>query len=269
MYAPILENDHNLLLFSTRQGRQTNCLISVEVARLIAERLWLRLVLPPCRTSPLGEHACAFKPKVPPNAHALVHLELQRVLQARDLARCRLPQGSTSMLLTPSTVPLSAEPINVTCLVVIPSGGSPRAEQDLCTKEYRLDDALSSALTVRFTRFVSVSASEFSRATAASAGAALRARVLGPHWQRQSVFVHEPMLTAVGAFSRRPMHQCILPRTTETVVRMAHGLERALNLTRRSTLCVHWRGKSPALPRDRYGCAEGARSARGNTPRLT
>jgi hypothetical protein len=141
-----------------------------------------------------------------------------------------------------------AEPINVTCVAVIAPGGSaPHAEpgaETPCDKEFRLDDALSSTLSVRFNRFVSLTASELG--TASSGAAALRERVLGPQRQRQSVFIHEPMLTVVGAFSRRPLRQCVLPRSTGAVVQMAHDLERALNLDRRSTLCVHWRGTLPA-----------------------
>ena len=95
--------DRPLLFFSTRQGRQTNCVLTIEVARYVAERLYAhapspclshldaevarlirvlprtdlacsgrRIVLPLCHTSPLGAQACESRPDIPAQRQAVV-----------------------------------------------------------------------------------------------------------------------------------------------------------------------------------------------------
>ena len=157
-----------LLFFSTRQGRQTNCVLTVEVARFVAEKLNLRLVLPACHTSPLGEQACAYRPEIPAQRQILVPFSLPKVLQPRDLARCWRPAAAAaaSAPLSPADIPLSAVPRNVTCLeIVARSAGrlSQRRSENLdrpspCESELSGDDDLRSQLPIRFTSTVTINA---------------------------------------------------------------------------------------------------------------
>ena len=107
-----------LLFFSTRQGRQSNCVLTVEVARFLAEKLGRQLVLPSCHTSPLGEQACAYRPDIPAQRQSVVSMNLQKLLHPRDLARCRRPPGIGPSLMTLSELPLTSVPRNVTCLEI-------------------------------------------------------------------------------------------------------------------------------------------------------
>ena len=156
--------------------------------------------------------------------------------------------GSSPRLLSPSDVPLTSEPRNVTCLrIVAPNRLEMFAAQSSwrtpCDKEFFLDDALRSELSLRFTHTITIPANEFARSGGSDALASLRARVLGPLRQQQSVFVHEPMIVALEAFSRRPFRLCMLPRESAGVLRMASELEQRISFEPSSTLCLHWRGE--------------------------
>ena len=117
-----------------------------------------------------------------------VRFDLRRVMQARDMAKCsrRSPttlDGSSPRLLSPSDVPLTSEPRNVTCLrIVAPNRPETFAAQNSwrtpCDKEFHLDDALRSELSLRFTHTITIPASEFARSGGSDALVSLRARVL-------------------------------------------------------------------------------------------
>ena len=107
-----------LLLFSAQQGRQSNCIVQIEVARFLAERLGRRLLLPPCNTSPYGEQACKEVPGVPSQRQTLVKFPLARVMRPADLSRCRAPAAASRPLVELDDLPVAAAPLNVTCVSV-------------------------------------------------------------------------------------------------------------------------------------------------------
>lgn len=223
------------LFLSTRQGRQTNCVLTVEVGRHLAELLGRRLVLPPCASSPLGEQACAALPELPPQRQVVVQLPLTRVLQARDLSRCNAPAGAAAGLVAPTELPISAEPRNATCLHI--GRGQAGTWPDpvrgsACDRELAGDPQLRSLLGLRFTRqLVFRTVAELRRGVAAGA--------VPPG----DVYAH----AAFTLFAERTLGPhfglCALPRETESVARMARRLEHALGAPRSRTLCVHWRAE--------------------------
>jgi hypothetical protein len=240
-----MESDRaGLLFFSTRQGRQTNCVLTVEVARFVAERLRRNLVLPLCHTSPLGQQACARRPAIPPNAHSLVSFSLTRALQAQDLGRCRRDPTSRPALSSLLDLPLSAAPHNATCLVIVADGSPPPKTAHArtpCDDEVEKDPEFRGQAHLQFTRTVFMSPSELTMHQRVSPG--VMARLPPPS---ESIFLHEPMLKAWHALEgkkRRHFRLCALPRETDDVVRMAAALEAALGTASGSTLCMHWRGE--------------------------
>jgi hypothetical protein len=253
-----------LLFFSTRQGRQSNCVLTTEVARFVAEKLRRRLVLPSCHTSPLGEQACAHRPDIPSQRQVVVPFALQKVLQARDLARCQHAANShgAAGILTPGDIPLSAVPRNVTCLDIGTRSAArlvqrqARAESGRpspCESELLGDDELRSQLPIRFSGTITINAD-------AAFGTRLTFRGL-PRPELTPAAVHDAasaeelrngrqdlfLSNAFSLFTRQalgPMFGlCALPRETEGVARMARHLEVKLALPRASTLCFHWRGE--------------------------
>lgn len=155
-----IEDPRQLLFFSTRQGRQSNCVATVEIARYFAEQFDRRLVLPTCHTSPLGEQACSRRPDLPPQRQLVVPFVLSKVLQPRDLARCHkpppMPASGAPVLLTPDDVPISASPRNVTCVEVVNHGTGHRHAHNPCASELLGDDALRTQLSLRFVRHVTI-----------------------------------------------------------------------------------------------------------------
>lgn len=105
-----------LLIFSTLLGRQSNCLLTVEVARFVAERLGRRLLLPPCKSSPLAEQACSYRPGIPTQRQSRAPMSLRKVLAEHDLSRCTEPAAASHALIALEDLSLSSETRNVTCL---------------------------------------------------------------------------------------------------------------------------------------------------------
>ena len=157
-----------LLFFSTRQGRQSNCVLTVEVVRFLAERFGRQLVLPPCHTSPLGEQACAARPDLPPQRQILVPFALSKILQPRDLARCWATAGWAPPLLSPIDLPVQAEPRNVTCVEIVEHTASRPRARNPCEDELREDMELRSQLALRFVRHVTISARDMARVGAST-----------------------------------------------------------------------------------------------------
>ena len=242
-----------LLFFSTRQGRQSNCVLTVEVARFVAERLDRRLVIPWCHTSPLGEQACAHRPDIPPQRQAVVYFALQKMLQLRDLSRCQRPASVTSLpAIAPMDLAIHAMARNVTCLDLAPRSANRIIERtpgqmSPCEKELLSDGDLRSQLPIRFTRTVTLDADT-------AFGSFIGARVALPGLlnKRQAalgfvppgdIFLHNAFWL-MSKQSLGPMFGlCSLPRETEDVMRMERTLFRALALPRASTLCFHWRAE--------------------------
>ena len=83
-----MSDDPATLFFSAQLGRLSNCMLSVNAARFVASSLHLRLAVPPCRTSPYGEQACAPHLNIPDQRQSLVEFELLRALESRDLGGC-------------------------------------------------------------------------------------------------------------------------------------------------------------------------------------
>ena len=238
-----------LLFFSTRQGRQSNCVGTVEAARFVAEKLSRRLVLPPCHTSPLGEQACAFRKDLPPQRQTVVPFSLQRVLQPRDLARCRAPPTAT--LLTPSDLPVTAEPRNVTCIEVRSVASTYNKDSNPCAHELAGDDELRSALPIRFVRHLTISTS----ALLASSPSAPLTRAFdtltrtqvplppGDYYIREAFMLFSRGTLLANSKKEKLFGLCALPRETEAVARMERHLQRSLGFSKSSTLCLHWRGE--------------------------
>ncbi len=226
-----------LLFFSTRQGRQTNCVLTVEVARLVAERLGRRLVLPACHTSPYGPQACSARRDIPSQRQMVLPFLLPKMLQPRDLARCSAaaPGAPHPPVLQPMDLALSARQRPVTCLSVTQTGRRTtltRDERSACARELSGDDELRAQLAFRFERSVSVTPEQLRQPSSSA--------LLPPG---EDVFLHD----AFGLFANEALgpyfRLCELPRPTDEVVRMERQLERALGFARNETLCVHWRGE--------------------------
>lgn len=222
----------SLLFFSTRQGRQTNCVLTVEVARYVAERLGRRLVLPLCHTSPLGPQACSSRPEIPSQRQSVVPFALDRALQPRDLSRCTGPAASALPLLHTTDVMMTANLRNATCLSLTPAGknGRERARNE-CALELSDDEQLRTQLALRFSSQLSASVSD------------LNSGALASRLPPGDVYLAWSFsLFSVGLLGK-PFGACALPRETEGVALMRRQLERTLGFRRNETLCVHWRGE--------------------------
>ena len=238
-----------LIFFSTRQGRQSNCVLTVEIARFMAERLGRRLVLPACHTSPLGEQACAVRPDIPPQRQIVVPFALPKVLQARDLARCRAPAASAWPLLTPSDIKPSATFRNVTCLEVVTKGTGRPYNRNPCASEISGDHELRTELPLRFAKHLTIPIVKVLAAKQDKGGlAALR-------FYDTATLTHVSLSStddiflyaAFDIFSAKIFSKwfglCALPQETKEVVRMKHHLQRSLGFSQYHTLCMHWRAE--------------------------
>jgi hypothetical protein len=242
-------DERALLFFSTRQGRQSNCVLTVEMARFVAERLNRQLVLPNCHTSPLGEQACSHRPDIPPQRQTVVSFSLPKALRAADLARCWRPPASAPTLLSPLDIPLSAAPRNVTCVEIV--AGRHHRERGSkapspCELELSGDDELRTQLPIRITATVTLPAAalqpEHRELPAGSpSGVAVEQLAALP---KGDLFLHSAFgLFAHGAFTKQFFQLCSLPRESEGVARMERHLQRSLGMPHRSTMCVHWRAE--------------------------
>ena len=199
-HAADSSDDPPSLFFSAQLGRLSNCMLSVNAARFVASSLHLRLAVPPCRTSPYGEQACAPHLNIPDQRQSLVEFELLRALDARDLGGCTEKSAGSAVAVT--ALPLRPTLRDVTCVVVTEqlrcarpefqrhkachdelSGGialaraAAKAEAakmlakglENCEEELRRTPALRGYAPMRFTRFVELPAAELR----AGAGAAL------------------------------------------------------------------------------------------------
>ena len=232
-----------LLFFSTRQGRQTNCVLTVEVARLVAERIGRRLVVPWCHTSPYGPQACSARQDIPSQRQVVLPFLLTKMLQPRDLARCSaaVPGTPHPPVLEPMDMPLTTWARPVTCLSVTPRGQKPariHGERSPCAKELSGDDELRSQLTFRFVRTVSVTPDQLRDFHNDKEPSSLA--LLPPG---EDVYLAEAFALFANEAFGPFFGLCELPRPTDEVVRMERQLERALGFARNETLCVHWRGE--------------------------
>lgn len=184
------DEDPALLFFSTRQGRQSNCVLTVEVARFLAERFGRRLVLPSCHTSPLGEQACAVRSDLPPQRQTVVPFALHKVLQARDLTRCWAPASASLPLLSPMDIEVSAVPRNLTCIEVVTHGEGHKHGRNPCTSEIVGDDELRTQLPLRFVRHLTITVSRLVGSGAAPQTSALPSRRLSSAVSRLLDRVH-------------------------------------------------------------------------------
>jgi hypothetical protein len=240
----MLPPDSGRLFFSTRQGRQSNCLLTVEVARHVAEALERRLVLPLCHTSPLGQHACDEMPAIPPQRQVVVPFSLTKALQARDLSRCLHHDGPPPLpLLAPSALPLTTRLGNATCLKLEhgrrqAAMSTPAPGRSACDEELSNDPELRVQLGLAFPRQLTLPIDALRGAS--RRGASLR---LPPSLPPGDVFLHAAFMLFSKQALGRSFELCSLPREEEAVLRMADELESALGLTRGRTLCVHWRAE--------------------------
>lgn len=252
-----------------------NCVLTVEAARYVAERLDRRLVLPLCHTSPLGEQACSLRADIPSQRQIIVPLVLPKVLQARDLSRCWRPASLAPAVLSTFDIPLSAAPRNVTCLEITPRSAdravrltqrrNTMGKPSPCESELQDDDELRSQLPIRFSSTVTINADVAFGVARQLPSAASLPNVYGASYSAGSVsstsslqpspalqrllptggdvFLHN----AFGLFSKQLLGRmfglCALPRETDGVVRMERALQRAVGLPRANTLCFHWRGE--------------------------
>lgn len=218
------------LFFSCQQGRQTNCLMMVEIARFLAEQLGRQLVLPPCNTSPYGEQACAIRQSIPNQRQTITKFPLGRVLRPSDLSRCQAPPGAAPSLLEVDDLPVSASPINVTCVTF----GKPDDMKGLraCESDLDADAQLKAQLALHFTDHVDLHVSALRSGEAA---ALLR--------QRGHLYIPGLIGMMMHQTIGKPFSLCVRPRETEGVVRMARELQRLTNFRPKQTLCVHWRGE--------------------------
>ena len=232
-----------LLYFSTRQGRQTNCLLTVEVARYVAEALGRR-VLPLCHTSPLGGQACEPHPEIPSQRQEVVQFGLHRVLMQRDLSRCTAPASTAPALVhvadLPVTPALHNGPASPSCRQAkwcATRDAAAAASGAVHASKSSLEMASSAHnWALRFVRHVTLSAEELLHArTAGNAAAALV--------PAGDVFLSKAFHTFTQGYVGSPFALCVLPRETEASLRMARQLEEALSQPRAQTLCVHWRGE--------------------------
>ena len=222
-----------LLLFSAQQGRQSNCIVQVEVARYLAERMGRRLLLPPCNTSPYGEQACKEAPGVPSQRQTLVKFPLARVMRPSDLSRCRAPAAAARPLVELDDLPVATGPLNVTCVSVGTRAARTPEQRALaetrgfksCRDEMTVDAQLRAQLPLVFTSHAIVSAEAVLSGTAPASLAAAG-----------HVYVHSLFTLFLRKTFGRAFSVCDMPRETETVLRMALELERC---------AVH---DSPAVP---------------------
>ena len=238
---------NGLLFFSTRQGRQTNCVLTVEVARYVGELLGRQLVLPHCHTSPLAEHACASMPGIPPQRQTVVPLALDRVMRHSDLARCR-SRANTMPLLSYSDVPLSAEPRNATCLTIVRKLDSApqksyvehhqRTGSSRCDAELKGDEEMRTQVPLRFVKSVTIDGAHAFPPTAQTR------RLLHSLAPTGDVFLNNAFMTFSKSYlTTKPFSLCDLPAVTEGVLRMERALEARLAMPPHAALCVHWRGE--------------------------
>ena len=97
-------DDPATLFFSAQLGRLSNCMLSVNAARFVASSLSLRLAVPPCRTSPYGEQACAPHLNIPDQRQSLVEFELLRALGGASLHPVRGGDEAVVVLLLGAVV---------------------------------------------------------------------------------------------------------------------------------------------------------------------
>ena len=220
-----------MLFFSCSQGRQTNCLMMVEIARYLAEQLGRQLVLPQCNTSPYGEQACAQHEKIPSQKQTLLKFPLGRVLRDTDLSRCHAPIGKKKPLLELDDLPVSAVPLNVTCVTI---GRAPDEARGLraCENDLASDAQFKAQLAIRFTSHLAVTVDMLRNGKAAAL-------------MHSAGHLYVPGL--IGLLMRQSFGKafglCIRPRETEGVVRMARELQHLTGFRPKQTLCVHWRGE--------------------------
>jgi len=225
-----------LLYYSTQLGRQSNCLLTIEVARYAAERLSRRLVLPSCHTSPLGEQACSSRPDLAAQRQRVLPYAIDRVLDLDDLARCRRkhPRKAQSVLLS-ANIPLVEVPQNVTCLVVVSRHSEKarrgRSDGRECESEVANDDELGVHVPFRFTRTVAISVQDLAMDSTPSP--------LPPG----DVYLVGAFDLFKGSVFGPAFELCELPEVTEGVVSLAGQLERSLGFSQADTLCVHWRAE--------------------------
>ena len=264
-----MTDDPATLFFSAQLGRLSNCMLSVNAARFVASSLRLRLAVPPCRTSPYGEQACAPHLNIPDQRQSLVEFELLRALDSRDLGGCTEKSAGSAVAVT--ALPLRPTLRDVTCVVVTEqircarpefqrhkacrdelSGGlaAARAAAEAeaaktlakglqnCEEELRRTPALRGYAPMRFTRFVELPAAEL-RAGAGTALDGLRRRggdvFLGGTFQ-----LGADVLPLLGA---PPLKLCAHPRPRPSIEAMVRTLVARLELDLDRTLCVHWRGE--------------------------
>ena len=194
-----MTDDPATLFFSAQLGRLSNCMLSVNAARFVASSLHLRLAVPPCRTSPYGEQACAPHLNIPDQRQSLVEFELLRALDSRDLGGCTEKSAGSAVAVT--ALPLRPTLRDVTCVVVTEQlrcarpefqrhkachdemrGGvaavraAAKAEAtstlakglENCEEELRRTPALRGYAPMRFTRFVELPAAELRAGAGAS-----------------------------------------------------------------------------------------------------
>ena len=264
-----MSDDPATLFFSAQLGRLSNCMLSVNAARFVASSLHLRLAVPPCRTSPYGEQACAPHLNIPDQRQSLVEFELLRALDSRDLGGCTEKSAGSAVAVT--ALPLRPTLRDAPCVVVTErvrcarpefqrhkacrdelSGGiaAARAAAEAeaaktlakglqnCEEELRRTPALRGYAPMRFTRFVELPAAEL-RAGAGAALDGLRRRggdvFLGGTFQ-----LGADILPLLGA---PPLTLCAHPRPRPSIEAMVRTLVARLDLDLDRTLCVHWRGE--------------------------
>lgn len=214
-------------------------MLTVEVARLLAERLDRLLVLPDCNSSPYGPQACSDRPDLPAQAQSIVAMPLERLVERADLSRCTAPRGARPELVTLNELPLTAQPRPVTCVIIsthgpawLTSNVSDGSATRACQEEHAADPRQRS-VALRFVAAASVPVDSFLHGSRARE----QLRGLGDVYVA-GAFHHFSRGRFGPSFS-----VCALPRETAAVSRLARELGRVATLDAERTLCVHWRGE--------------------------